>query len=62
MIQLWQMVLTLPTSTTSCERRFSTQIHIKSSSRCALNISTLDALMRFAMAKIFMESLDFEDI
>ena len=56
------MVLTLPASTATCERGFSTQNHIKSSGRCALNISTLEALMRIAMAKIPMESLDFEDI
>ena len=56
------MVLILPASTTTCERGFSTQNHIKSSGRCALNISTLEVLMRIAMAKIPMESLDFEDI
>ena len=56
------MVLTLSTSKASCERGFSTQNHIKSSGRCALNISTLEALMRIAMAKIPMESFDFEDI
>ena len=62
MTQLWQVVLTLPASTATCERGFSTQNHIKSSRRCALNISTLEALKRIAMAKIPMESLDFEDI
>ena len=62
MTQLWQVILTLPASTTSCERGFSTQNLIKSYGRCALNITTLDALMRIAMAKIPMESLDFEDI
>ena len=62
MTQLWQVVLTLPTSTTSCERRFSTQNHIKPFRKCALNISTSEALMRIAMAKIPIESLDFEDI
>jgi len=60
--QLWQVILTLPASTTSCERGFWTQNLIKSFGRCALNITTLDALMRIAMAKIPMESLDFEDI
>jgi hypothetical protein len=62
MTQLWQVILTLPTSTTSCERGFSTQNLIKSSGRCALNITTLDALMRIVMVEIPMESLDFEDI
>jgi hypothetical protein len=62
MTQLWQVILTLPTSTASCERGFSTQNLIKSSGRCALNITTLDALTRIAMAKIPMESLDFEDV
>ena len=61
MTQLWQVVLTLLASTATCERGFSNQNHIKSSGRCALNISTLEAL-RTAMAKIPMESLDFEDI
>jgi hypothetical protein len=46
----------------SCERGFSTQNLIKSSGRCALNITTLDALMRIVMTKIPMESLDFENI
>ena len=62
MTQLWQVILTLPAGTTSCERGFSTQNLIKFYGRCALNITTLDALMRIAMAKIPMESLDFEDI
>jgi hypothetical protein len=56
------VILTLPASTTSCERGFSTQNLITSSGRCAPNITTLDALMRIAMAKIPMESLDFQDI
>ena len=30
--------------------------------RCAFNINTLEALMRIAMTKISMDSLDFEDI
>ena len=60
--QLWQVILTLPASTSSCERGFSTQNLTKSYRRCALNITTLDTLMRIAMAKIPMESLDFEDI
>jgi hypothetical protein len=62
MTQLWQVILTLPASTTSFERGSSTQNLIKSSGRCALNITTLDFLMRIAMVKIPMESLDFEDI
>ena len=62
MIQLWQVVLTLPASTATCEREFPTQNHIKSFGRCALNISTLEVLMRIIMAKIPIESLDFEDI
>ena len=63
MVQLWQVVLILPTSTTSCEREFSIQNHIKSSSRCVLNINTFEALMRIAhLVKIPIESLDFEDI
>jgi hypothetical protein len=60
--QLWQVILTLPASTTSCERGFSIQNLIKSFGRCALNITILDALMRIAMVKIPMKSLDFEDI
>ena len=58
MTQLWQVVLTLLASTTSCERQFLTLNHIKSFSKCALNISTLEALMMIAMAKICMESLN----
>jgi hypothetical protein len=56
------VVLTLLASTASCERGFSTQNHIKSFGRCAMNISTLESLMKIALAKIPMESLDFEDI
>jgi hypothetical protein len=62
MTQLWQVILTLPASTASCERGFSTQNLIESYGRCALNITTLDALMMIAMARIPMESLDFKDI
>jgi hypothetical protein len=62
MTQLWQVILTLSANTASCERGFSTQNLIKSFGRCALNITTLDTLMRIAMAKIPLESLDFEDI
>jgi hypothetical protein len=62
MTHLWQVILTLPASTTSCERGLSTQNLIKSYGRCALNITILDALKRIAMAKVPMESLDFEDI
>ena len=35
---------------------------MKSFSRCALNINTLEVLMRIAMTKISMDSFDFEDI
>ena len=62
MTQLWQVVLTLPASIATCEKEFSIQNHIKSSGRCTLNISTLEALMKIAMAKIPMESLDSKDI
>jgi hypothetical protein len=36
--------------------------YIKSSGRCAMNISTLESLMRITLAKIPVEFLDFEDI
>ena len=36
--------------------------YIKSFGRCAMNISTLESLMRITLAKIPMEFLDFEDI
>jgi hypothetical protein len=49
-------------STTSCERAFSTHNHIKSFGRCAINISTLESLIKIALAKIPVECLDFEDI
>ena len=62
MIQLWLVVLIILTSIGSCERTFSSENHIKSFGRCALNISILEALMRIAMAKIPMKSLNFEDI
>jgi hypothetical protein len=56
------VVLILPASIASCKKGFSTQNHIKSSGRCAMNISNLESLMRIALAKIPVESLDFEDI
>jgi hypothetical protein len=56
------IVLILLASTTSCERGFSTQNHIESFGRYAMNISTLESLMRIALAKIPVDFLDFEDI
>ena len=56
------MVLTLSANKASCKRGFSTQNHIKSSNRRAMNITTLETLMRIAMAEISMKFLDFEDI
>ena len=49
--------MTLPTSTTKWG--FLTQNHIKYFSKCALNINTLEALMKIAMDKISMDSFDF---
>jgi hypothetical protein len=62
MTRLWQVVLILPTNTTNCERGFSTQNHINSLGKCAMNISNLELLMRIALAKIPMECIYFEDI
>ncbi len=59
---LWQAVLTIPASTASCERGFSTQNHIKSSLRCSLNLKTLEAEMRIAMAQIPIECMNFEEV
>jgi hypothetical protein len=56
------VILILPANIAICERGFSTQNHIKSFGRCAMNISTLESLIRIALAKIPMESLDIEDI
>ena len=62
MIRLWQLVLTFLINTTNCKKEFSIQNHIKSFSRCSLNINTLEALMKIiAMAKILVEFLKFED-
>jgi hypothetical protein len=62
MTKLWQAVLVIPASTTSCERGFSTQNHIKTTLRCSLVLETLEAQMRVAMAKIPIEAIDFEQV
>ena len=62
MTKLWQVVLVIPTSTTSCERGFFTQNHIKSTLRCSLVLETLKAQMKVAMAKIPIEAIDFEQV
>jgi hypothetical protein len=62
MTKLWQAVLVIPASTTSCERGFSTQNYIKSTLRCSLVLETLEAQMRVAMAKIPIKAIDFEQV
>ncbi|CAM6086738.1 unnamed protein product [Calypogeia fissa] len=62
MTRLWQAVLTIPASTASCERGFSTQNYIKSSLRSSLNLDTLEAHMRVLMAKMSLELVDFDSI
>ena len=62
MAKLWQAVLVIPTSTTSCERGFSTQNHIKFTLWYSLVLDTLEAQMRVAMIKIPIETIDFEQV
>ena len=62
MTKLWQIVLVIPTSTTSCERRFSTQNHIKFTLRCSLVLETLETQMRVAMTKVPIKAIDFEQV
>jgi hypothetical protein len=45
LMKLWQIVLTLPASTTSCERVFSKLNRIKNDDRSRLGLETLDTLM-----------------
>ncbi|MCO5601090.1 hypothetical protein L7F22_055209 [Adiantum nelumboides] len=45
MMNLWQLSLVIPASTAACERGFSRQNFIKNTSRSALGLDTLDALM-----------------
>ena len=62
MTKLWQIVLVILVSTTSYERGFSTQNHIKFTLRCSLILETLEAQMRVAMAKVPIEAIDFEQV
>jgi len=62
MTKLWQAAIIILASTTSCERGFSTQNHIKFTLRSSLVLETLEAQMRVAMAKIPIENIDFEQV
>ena len=61
MTELWQVSCNLA-STTSCERRVSTQNHIKSSLWCSLVLETFEAQMIVAMVEISREAIDFEQL
>lgn len=52
MTKLWQSIFVIPTSTTFCEKGYSTQNHIKFTLRYSLVSETLEAKMRVAIAKI----------
>ena len=60
--KLWQAILVILASTTSCYKGFSTQNHIKSTLWCSEVLETLEAQMRIAMAKISIGPVDFEQI
>ena len=45
LMQLWQTILFIPTSTTICERGFSKLNRIKNEDRSRLSFETLDMLM-----------------
>ena len=50
LMKLWQIVLTLPSSTASCERGFSKLNRIKNDDRSRLCLETLDTLMFLSLS------------
>jgi len=48
-MRLWQLLLVIPTSTTTCERGFSKQNYVKSEERSCLNLSSLEDCMRVSL-------------
>ncbi|KAH7364992.1 hypothetical protein KP509_18G002600 [Ceratopteris richardii] len=61
MMKVWQIALVIPASTSACERGFSRQNFIKSTSRSSLGLDTLDALMLLSIDARRIHHIDWED-
>ncbi|KAH7281728.1 hypothetical protein KP509_36G060800 [Ceratopteris richardii] len=62
MMKVWQIALVIPASTSTCERGFSRQNFIKSTSRSSLGLDTLDALMLLSIDARGIHHIDWEDV
>ena len=61
-MQLWQLCMTIPISTTACERGFSRQNIIKNDIRNGLSLETLDALMFISLNAQETSNICWRDI
>ncbi|MCO5567614.1 hypothetical protein L7F22_021308 [Adiantum nelumboides] len=59
LLKLWQLVLVLPVSSVSCERGFSKQNAIKTSTRQCLKVDTLESLMRISLVGPNKDAIDW---
>ena len=62
LMQLWQKIILIPSSTAIVERRFSKQNAIKSHLRNKLNLKTLDALMQVSLCGLEVDAMDWATI
>ncbi|KAH7437452.1 hypothetical protein KP509_05G072900 [Ceratopteris richardii] len=62
MMRIWQMALVIPASTSACERGFSRQNFIKSTSRSSLALDTLDALMLISIDARGLHAIDWKNV
>ncbi|KAH7434142.1 hypothetical protein KP509_06G002200 [Ceratopteris richardii] len=62
MMKVWQIALVILASTSACERGFSRQNFIKSTSRSSLGLDTLDALMLLSIDARGIHHIDWEDV
>ncbi|MCO5591377.1 hypothetical protein L7F22_045360 [Adiantum nelumboides] len=62
LLKLWQLILLLPISSVSCERGFSKQNIIKTSSRQCLKVETLEMLMRISLVGPKTDAIDWVSI
>ncbi|KAH7426346.1 hypothetical protein KP509_11G097500 [Ceratopteris richardii] len=58
----WKMALVIPASTSACERGFSRQNFIKSTSRSSLALDTLDALMLISIDARGLHAIDWKNV
>ena len=58
LMQLWQIVILVPSSIAICEREFPKQNAIKSHLRNRLNSKTFDALMQVSLCGLEVDAMD----